>query len=202
MSGDRQDEAATTGLTRRGKAIYETNPSVVGKRFPTRVIASKPTRDGSAYMIAADTGEVLREGSFGFVEEKEVDSATFVKVYLAGIKQYGQLSKSGATIFEIVYQEISGLSGKDKDTVVLNLYIAQKHHPDLTRRTYERGMNELLEKAFLFRSIAADVYFVNVNFMFNGDRMVVVKAYRRSGSTLQHELPFDNKQVTRQEPAD
>jgi hypothetical protein len=63
-------------------------------------------------------------------------------------------------------------------------------------------MNELLEKAFLFRSIAADVYFVNVNFMFNGDRMVVVKAYRRSGSTLQHELPFDNKQVTRQEPAD
>ena len=142
-------------------------------------------------MVAADTGEVLGRGAFGFVEEKEIDNEQFVKVYLEGIKQYGQLSKAGALLFEFVYREISGLSAKDKDTISLSYLLAEKWRPGLHRRTYERGMNELLEKGFLFRSLAADVYFVNVRFMFNGDRMVLVKAYRRSGSTLQAELPLD-----------
>lgn len=191
MSESRQNNEPVAGLTRRGKVVYESNPSVVGGRFPTRVIGGKPTRTGSAYMVAADTGEVLGKGAFGFVEETEVDSEKFVKVYLEGIKQYGQLSKAGALLFEFVYREISGMSAKDKDTMTLNYFLAQRWKPDLTRRTYERGMNELLEKGFLFRSVAADVYFVNVRFMFNGDRMVVVKAYRRAGSTLQTELPFE-----------
>jgi hypothetical protein len=113
-----------------------------------------------------------------------------VKVYLAGIKQYGQLSKAGATVFEFVYRSISGAGGKDKDTVSLNYFLAKRWNDKLTRRTYDRGMSELLEKGFLFRSVATDLYFVNVNFMFNGDRMVVVRQYRRSGSTLQTELPL------------
>jgi hypothetical protein len=191
MSEMRQKTGENTGLTRRGKAIYETNPSVVGGRFSTRIMSGKPMRTGSAYMVTADTGEVLGRGAFGFVEEKEIDSESFVKVYLDGIKQYGHLTKAGALLFEFVYREISGMLGKDKDTVSLNYYLAQKWKPDLHRRTYERGMNELLDKGFLFRSVTADVYFVNVRFMFNGDRMVLVKAYRRSGSTLQAELPLD-----------
>jgi DNA-binding SARP family transcriptional activator len=93
-------------------------------------------------------------------------------------------------IFEFVYKEISGRAGKDKDTVTLNYYLAQKWKPDLSRRTYERGINDLLERDFLFRSVVADVYFVNVRYMFNGDRMVVMSVYRRAGSTLQTELPF------------
>jgi hypothetical protein len=200
MSESRQITGENIGPTRRGKTIYETNPSVVGGRFSTRVISGKPTRTGSAYMVAADTGEVLGRGAFGFVEEKEIDSESFVKVYLDGIKQYGHLTKAGALLFEFVYREISGMSGKDKDTVSLNYYLAQKWKPGLHRRTYERGMTELLDKGFLFRSVAADVYFVNVRFMFNGDRMVVVKAYRRAGSTLQTELPlYDPRELPKPE---
>jgi hypothetical protein len=156
--------------------------------------AGRQTRGQSAYMVAPDTGEVIASGTFGFVEERELDSEQFVKVYLDGIKQYAQLSKAGALLFELVYREISGLSGKDKDSVTINYFVAQRWKDDLSRRTYERGMNELLEKEFLFRSIAADVYFVNVRFMFNGDRMAVVKAYRRKSppSSAQEELPFDD----------
>jgi hypothetical protein len=54
-------------------------------------------------------------------------------------------------------------------------------------------MNELLEKGFLYRSLAADMYFVNVRFMFNGDRMALVHSYRRKGSiaSVQSELPLN-----------
>jgi hypothetical protein len=53
-------------------------------------------------------------------------------------------------------------------------------------------MSELLEKGFLFRSMAADMYFVNVRFMFNGNRMVLVESYQRKGSATQTELPLED----------
>ena len=191
MSSTRQTNKTESTLTRRGKTIYETNPSVTG-RFSERIDTRPPAKGRSAYMIAADgSGEVLGRGSFGFVEEAEVDNEQFVKVYLAGIKQYAQLSKAGEVLFEFVYREISGRGGRDKDTISINFILAQRWKPDLTRRTYERGLSELFEKEFLYRSIAADVYFVNVRFMFNGDRMLLVKSYRRAGSSLQMTMPLE-----------
>jgi hypothetical protein len=136
-------------------------------------------------MVAPGTGQVVAQGAFAFVEEKEVDSQEFVKVYLDGIRQYGQLSKAGALLFEFVYREISGHKAKDKDTVTLNYPLALMWKPDLARATFFRGMKELLEKGFLYRSMGADNYFVNVRFMFNGDRMVLVKSYRRKSASPQ-----------------
>ena len=52
-------------------------------------------------------------------------------------------------------------------------------------------MRELLAKGFLYRTMAADVYFVNVRFMFNGDRLVLAKTYRRKGASTQQELPLE-----------
>lgn len=193
MSQSRQsDLKQPPQLTRYGHPIYEANPSL-SNAFPVRIKASKPSKMGGAYMVAPGTGEVVGRGAFAFVEEKEVDSEEFVKIYLAGIRQYGELSKAGALLFEFVYKEISGKNSKDKDTVTLNFLLAQRWKEDLSRRTYERGMNELLEKGFLYRSLAADMYFVNVRFMFNGDRMVLVQSYRRKGSVsaTQTELPLD-----------
>lgn len=193
MSQSRQNELKpSTTLTRYGHPIYEVNPSL-NQPFPVRIKHAMPSKMGDAYMVAPGTGEVVGRGAFAFVEEKEVDSEEFVKIYLAGVRQYGELSKAGALLFEFVYKEISGRGSKDKDTVSLNFLLAQRWKADLSRRTYERGMNELLEKGFLYRSLAADMYFVNVRFMFNGDRMALVHSYRRKGSmaSVQPELPLD-----------
>jgi hypothetical protein len=192
-NAENADETATTP-TRRGYPIYDENPSVAG-RFSV-AMRSKPQKNGrQALMIAPDTGEVLGEGVFGFITDEVVDNERFVKIYLDGIKQHGQLTKAGLLIFEFVYTQISGMQGKDRDTVMLNHYIAQKWKPSLSRATYYRGMNELLDRGFLFRSPAADVYFINVRFMFNGDRMTVVRTYRRKGSAGQLHLPLAPKQI-------
>ena len=165
------------GLTRYGKVVYETNPSITGC-FPVRLRPNPSKKLGNAYMVAPGSGEIIAQGAFAFIEEHEVDEAQFVKIYLAGVKQYGQPSKSGALLFEFVYREISGGKGKDKDTVALNYLLALRWMPDLHKRTYERGMNELLDKGFLFRSLVTDVYFVNIRFMFNGNRLDTVRRYR------------------------
>lgn len=174
-----EDELVTENikpLTRYGKPIYKTNPSIVGN-FPIRIKPMQPQKGVDAYVVSSGTGEVLAQGSFSFIEEIAVDEAQFVKIYLEGIRKHTQLSKSGALLFEFVYREMSGMKGKDKDTVALNFLLAQRWKPDLSKRTYERGINELLEKEFLFRSLVADVYFINIRFMYNGNRINKIKSY-------------------------
>jgi len=184
-------------LKRRGFPIYETNPSV--GRFPVRIKRSDVKAGQSVYMVAPGTGEIIGRGAFGFVAEEEVDSEEFVKVYLEGVRKYGELKKAGTLIFEFVYRELSGKEAKDKDTVMLNYLLAKRWKSNLTERTYFRGMNELLAKEFLYRTMAADVYFVNVRFMFNGDRLILAKSYRRKQpkETFQGELSLDDARALR-----
>ena len=73
-------------------------------------------------------------------------------MYLDGIKQHAQLGKAGTLLFELVYHEMSGAKAKDKDTVTLNYLLALDWRPELSKRTYERGMSELLEKGFLLNT--------------------------------------------------
>jgi hypothetical protein len=151
----REEKKEMAVLTRRGFPIYETNPSV--GTFPVRIKRSNVKAGQSVYMVAPGTGEVIGRGAFGFVEEKEIDSEEFVKVYLDGVRKYGELKKAGALLFEFVYRELSGKDAKDKDTIVLNYLLAKRWKADLTERTYFRGMNELLGKQFLYRTMGADV---------------------------------------------
>jgi hypothetical protein len=129
-------------LTRSGFPVYETNPSV--GEFPIRIRKTKTTKNRDVYMVAPGTGEVLARGDFGFMEEREVDSEEFVKVYLDGVRKYGELKKEGALLFEFVYGEMSGKNAKDKDTIMLSFMLAKRWRPDLAERTYFRGMKELL----------------------------------------------------------
>lgn len=173
--------ATADNLPMRGNhPMYRENPSIVG-RFP--VSLRSKTKSGNHMMVSPGTGEIIGENAFSFVTEEEVDNEQFIKIYLAGVKGHGELTKAGLTIFEFVYMQMSGIAGKDKDTIALNHYIAQDWKPDLTRPTFYRGLNELLDKGFLFRTLAADMYFINVRFMFNGDRMHVIKSYQLKKSS-------------------
>lgn len=183
-----------TELSRHGHKIYRENPSLESG-VPTRIVPQRPRKMGDAYVIA-DTGQVLSKGAMAFVADKEVDAEEFVKIYLAGIRKYGELKKAGATIFEFVYHSISGKGGKDNDVVAINWPLVSEWKHDLTRSTYQRGMSELLSKEFIFRTITADDYFVNVRYMFNGDRIALIQSYRlkgskKNGNLLQSELPLE-----------
>lgn len=177
MSNNRQKEKPET-ITKFGFPVYETNPSVTNE-IPTRVKKTDKGQNSNFSMIAPDTGELVANGALCFVEEKEVDTEEFVKVYKDGIRQMNKLTKPGFELFTYVYDEIVGKNGVNKDTIALNAYHIQKWKPDMSARTYNRGLHELLQKKILFRSITRDVFFINVRYLFNGDRMGLVKLYRR-----------------------
>ena len=176
---------------KKGIPIYRTNPSVPNASEISKKKKVQYGDDMKGFIVDSGSGEVVSVGGVGFYEFEEVDNSRFVKLFLAGVKQAAGLSKSGLSIFEVVYRELQSKPGEDK--VMLSYYTASDRIEGLTERTYRRGVRELLDKEFLFRSPADGVFFVNIRFMFNGDRLAFVKGYKRRDAPPAHpELALDN----------
>ena len=175
--------------TKRGLPVYRVNPSIP----PANGLATRQRRfevpGGKAAVIVDNTsGEIKGIGGVGFWWQEEVDASRFVKLFLDGVKQACGLSKSGMKIFELVYNQMHENPGHDK--IELSQYLA--HDRGLNERTFRRGLRELLEKQFLFRSTSDGVFFINIRFMFNGDRLAFVRTYHLKGHRQQAELPFED----------
>ena len=173
--------------TKRGFPVYRTNPSVPNKSGMATRTKRFHVPGGKASVIVDHTsGELKGIGGMGFWWEEEVDSSRFVKLFLDGIKQAADLSKTGMQVFELVYHQMRANPGSDE--IKLNQYLAKEH--EISDRTYQRGVRELLEKEFLYRSPSDGVFFVNIRFMFNGDRLAFVRSYHLKKPEQQQELPF------------
>jgi hypothetical protein len=191
MTEDRQNPAMPESnmiTTKRGFPVYRTNPSVPSSSgLPTRTRRINVPGGKGAVIVDNSTGELKGLGGMGFWWEEEVDTTRFVKLFLDGIKQAAGLSKTGIQVFELVYKEMRLNPGSDE--IKLNQYVARDY--GISDRTYQRGVRELLEKEFLFRSPSDGVFFVNIRFMFNGDRLAFVKSYHlKDGAPRQQELPL------------
>ena len=168
---------------KKGVPVYETNPSVPD---PDSIKKRKTVRFGDdkrGFVVDGSSGEVISVGGVGFYEFEEVDNARFVKLFLDGVKQAAGLSKAGLAMFELVYRQMQGNPGSDR--VSISYYMANKEIHGLTERTYQRGLRELLDREFLFRSPYDGVFFVNIRYMFNGDRLAFVKGYKRKSGGQQ-----------------
>jgi hypothetical protein len=173
--------------TKRGFPVYRTNPSVPQMNsIPTRTKRINVPGGRGSVIVDNDSGELKGIGGLGFLFEEEVDRTRFVKMFLDGIKQATGLSKTGIQVFELVYREVQAHPGQDE--IKLNLYVAKDHK--ISDRSYQRGVRELLEKEFLYRSPSDGVYFVNIRFMFNGDRLAFIKSYHLKDASRQQELPL------------
>lgn len=199
MTDDRQGTAlvaagaATAGganqiSTKRGFPVYRTNPSVPASNgMTTRTKRFHVPGGKGSVIVDHSSGEIKGIGGMGFWWEEEVDSSRFVKLFLDGIKQAAGLSKTGMQVFELVYHQMRANPGSDE--IKLNQYLAKDH--GINDRTYQRGVRELLEKEFLYRSPSDGVFFVNIRFMFNGDRLAFVRSYHLKGSSRQQELQLE-----------
>ncbi len=163
--------------------VYDTNPSIPSPDEIKKLKRTKLGDERRGVVLDNGTGEILSPGSAMVYEWEEVDKERFVKLYLAGLKQAVGLSKAALAVFDVVYRELRNKPGED--TVMLS-----KRTINLERRSYHRGLRELLEKQFLYRSHFDGMFFVNIRFMFNGDRLAFVKGYQlKKEDPRQPQLP-------------
>jgi hypothetical protein len=166
----------TEKKSRRGFKIYAENPSLYeafyGSKTGKRRISNLTDKE-LAYITSPD-GERIAEAQF--YDYMTVDKTQFIKLYIQGVKALQGLSSAGTRVFEFLYCEVQKKIGSD--TVCLHYNNIDQKELQISERTLHRGITELLEKEFIFESNLPSIYFVNVTYLFNGDRLSFVKEYR------------------------
>lgn len=131
-------------------------------------------------MFDPSSGELVGVASIHIVEER--DDAEFVKVFAEGVKAAFGLSRTGYRVFQAVltiYQN-TAMKGGYAEAVELFWFGDGLNGQviDMSEKTFQRGLKELLAKGFLWPRMASS-FWVNPALFFKGDRVAFVKEYRR-----------------------
>lgn len=157
---------------RKGNLLHSTNP------FLSSISIEKKVRritNNCGDVMLVGTGEVITP--VGFWHAEEVDSHKFIKLYINGVKAFKGLTGAGVRVFEVLYLEVQKNISKDK--VYMSFSTVDQSITPMSEATYTRGMRELVDKGFIAASPHIGIFWLNPDYMWNGDRLAFVKEYRR-----------------------
>lgn len=156
-----------------GVEKYEKNPFLQDgvltiKRGKSTVIAGSTKK----VMVDTETGEA--EGLVLLHKYKEVDKDQFIKLYLGEIKSLFELSKTGLKAFGYV---ISCMRINDAEIYLSVSKMCIFCGWVSTTQAY-LGLGELIKNKIIAPSVDPNLWFINPNVIFNGDRIAFIKEYR------------------------
>lgn len=171
-----QSSVTASKVSRRGRPVYDRNPFIGNAVANTKTGVKRISNKGGDRMmvVSETTGEIVAPA--GFWQAQEVDKSQFVKLYINGVKALRDLTGAGTKVFEVLYLEVQKNIGKDAVWLAHSM-IDQELSP-MSESTFMRGMRELIEKGFVAESVTQNRYFINPDYMWNGDRLAFVKEYR------------------------
>ncbi|EIX3533602.1 replication/maintenance protein RepL [Escherichia coli] len=174
---------------------YKENPFLEGMVVPVKgkqVRLSRLGRDANI-LVNQNTGEV--QGTH-VTTYKRVDSEQFVKLFTANIGLTFELSSAGIKAFGVLVWSVqnSALSKDevDLDTLVLEAFLqcqvsSSKQPLRLSLATFKRGLNELEKAKIIAKTMRQGRYFINPNFVFNGDRIAFTTVIERKNTIEKQE---------------
>ena len=165
--------------SRRGVILHAENPFMADANVATKTRRVTNKR-GDMMLVSKGDGEIVSQIA-GFWEAEEVDSTKFLKLFVNGVKALAELKNPGARVFELLYIEMQNNIGKDQ--VFLSYTgLNEVQQKSISRSTFARGLAELIEKRFIAAMPTIGHYWVNPDFIWNGDRLAFVKEYRKASS--------------------
>ena len=177
---------------RKGVPFYGANPSMPSPSdLTTRTRPKRIANGRDAMIVHPSTSEILGRSSVVFMASEDVDSNRFVKLYVDGVKGITGLKAAGVRVLELVIKQLH--EKQDQDQVMLSSFLARE--AGIEERTYQRGLRDLQDREVLFASHIEGLFYINIQFMFNGNRLHFVRSYhlREAKQTIQPELGFDGK---------
>jgi hypothetical protein len=160
---------------------YLDNPSLTPKNLELFIKEKKkfvknPYKPSEEIEITQQMGTKQIKGQEGwiFAETIEVDQETFIKFYADGLNAIFELSAASLKVFKLVYSQVLNKHNNDK-IILAYEELDEKKLINFSRVTFFRGINELLNKEILFKSKVTNQYFINVQYFYNGNRLVQMK---------------------------
>lgn len=126
-----------------------------------------------------ENAKKLEEKELDFYTSKQIDKAKFIRIYTTSFQAISSLKSSG---MKILFSYIFPLMEEEflVDSYYLNYEDYSKRMSDLklepiTERYFEMGISDLLKNEIIYKHRLAYIYFINISFLFNGDRMKFIK---------------------------
>lgn len=131
-------------------------------------------------LVNQTTGEI--QGTH-VVTYKKVDEAEFVKLFSANIALTFDLKAAGIKAFTVLIWSVQH-KAIGKDVIVLDSFAHQEfldanEGKQLSLATFKRGLNELEKAKIIAKSMRKGFYFINPNFVFNGNRIAFTTAIEK-----------------------
>jgi len=165
----------------------ERNPLIGELEVPVKKKRVRSALAGKT-LVDPETGDVEATAVIHQIEEKDTDE--FVKVFSAGIAAAYELTRTGQRVFQAILQEYeqTPMSRGFADSIYLAWFDGGLSGRDIgmSEYTFKRGLRELLDKGFIAPQ-APNVFWVNPALFFKGDRVMLIKEYRRKSARLKTE---------------
>ncbi len=165
---------------RRGVMVYRATP-FIDDTFTIRTRKKSDTVAKGSTIIDGKDGEV--QGETTIAQVRDVDAASFVKVYSAEVSAMADLSRDAHRCFLILFQCVQ--QSPNTDTIDMDLIKAQETFlafagKPIPERSYFRGMKELQAAGIVAASVRQGWFFINPAVLFNGDRVRFLTELRKA----------------------
>lgn len=170
---------------------HDVNPFIEGMNVPIKGQRIRLSRLGADdnILVNQNTGEV--QGTH-VTSIKRVDSEQFIKLFTANIALTFELGSAGIKAFSVLAWTLQDRSiSKDLvplDKFVLDDFLKSQNPPlKLSLATFGRGLSELEKAQIIAKHKRQGFYFINPNFVFNGDRIAFTTVIERKRADSEQE---------------
>lgn len=163
---------------------YRENPSIQQAMINTKKGAKMIFANNSSAEISVydNNNEDIEKLTLDFVAKRVVDKDQFIKIYVHSLPILSELKNSTKLLFQYILFSVSEEIGKDCIYVSFKDYLMKlednKFLVKISKATFHNAMNELMEKGVIYKSELANIYFVNIAYIFNGDRLRFITEYQ------------------------
>lgn len=126
-----------------------------------------------------------------FTTKKIVDRSQFIKVYINAFPVLSDLKNSTKIVYQYILLQVSKEVGRDifhfsfRDYCQLceqNLSLIK-----VSEKTYYNAIQELLDKEILYKCTSPSLFFINIDYIFNGDRLrFITEFHTRKTNDIEH----------------
>jgi len=144
--------------------------------FTSKQIKISTIGNDDNVIVNQTTGEI--RGTH-VVTYKKVDSEEFIKLFTKNIALTFELKAAGIKSFNVLIWTMQQ-KAIDRDIVTLDSYTLNDflavNHLSLSSATFSRGLTELVKSKILAKTRRKGDYYINPNFIFNGNRIAFTTA--------------------------
>lgn len=170
---------------------YKDNPFVEDMVVPIRdkqVKMSRMGKDDNVNVVNADTGERMGTHVTAY---KKVDSAQFIKLFTQNVALTFDLKSAGIKALTVVMWVLQSKAIQRDliplDKLVLDDFVAAHNDREkplkMSQPTLWRGLAELETAKIIAKHVRQGWYYINPNFVFNGDRVAFTSVIERDRSS-------------------